>query len=64
MKLYDVKYGSRIRVKEDPTIPPAAPEIKSGQELKFCGVDGMYSKCYTNDNELVHIAAWTEVEVL
>jgi hypothetical protein len=51
MKLYDVPRDSRIR-------------LDDGSELNFKRLDGMYSLCFTDDNEPVHIAAWTDVVVV
>ena len=51
MKLYDVPRDSRIR-------------LDDGMELNFKRLDGMYSLCFTDDNEPVHVAAWTEVAVV
>ena len=64
MKLYNVQRGSKIKIlSEDYLIPPGAPPLKKGDELKFDHVDGMYSVCYL-DGELVHLSANAEVEVL
>jgi hypothetical protein len=51
MKLYDVPRDSRIR-------------LDDGSELNFKRLDGMYSLCLTDDNEPVHLAAWTEVALI
>lgn len=48
MKLYNVKPKSFIKI-DDIT-------------LYFVNVDGMYSLCYDEDNNPVHVAAWAEVE--
>ncbi len=50
MKLYDVPRNSRIKIE--------------GQELNFRSIDGMYSYCTTDSDEVVHLAAWTEVELI
>lgn len=50
MKLYDVPRNTRIKVKD--------------LELNFHHIDGMYSYCETDDKEVVHLAAWTEVEIV
>ena len=50
MKLYDVPRNTRIKVGD--------------LELNFKHIDGMYSLCQTDDGETVHLAAWTEVEIL
>jgi hypothetical protein len=51
MKLYDVPRDSRI-------------QLSDGTQLNFKRIDGMYSLCMTDDNEPVHVAAWTEVAVM
>jgi len=51
MKLYEAPRNVLIKTEND-TI------------LKFHRVDGMYSYCTTESGEVVHLAAWTEVEVV
>jgi hypothetical protein len=51
MKLYNVPRDSRI-------------ELSDGTQLNFKRLDGMYSLCLTDNNEPVHVAAWTEVAVM
>ena len=63
MKLYNVPRGSKIKV-IDGIIPPGGPLIKKGEELEFDHIDGMYSVCYNLNDELVHLAAFAEVEIL
>jgi len=64
MKLYDVPRNSKIKVVGDVKIPPAAPIIEEQEVLNFSHVDGMYSYCTNKDGQVVHLAAWTEVEVI
>lgn len=64
MKLYNVKRNSRVRLLEDADIPPGAPSVKKGDEIQFGHTDGMYSFCTKDDGTVIHIAAWTEVEVV
>lgn len=64
MKLYNVPRNSRIRLIEDGTVPPGAPELPKGIEINFHHVDGMYSYCTTDDGEVVHLVAFEEVEVV
>lgn len=52
MKLYDVPRNTRVRVIED------------GYEVNFDHIDGAYSFCLDDDGQVVHIAAWTEVEIV
>ena len=50
MKLYDVPRNTRIKVGD--------------RELNFHRIDGAYSYCTTDKGEPVHLAAWTEVEIV
>jgi len=54
MKLYDVPKNTRIKV-----------PFEDGSEwrLNFSHVDGMYSYCTDDEGNVVHLAAWTEVEI-
>ncbi len=64
MRLYEVPRNSIIQVKGKIQVPPAAPEIKKGQTLRFFHLDGAYSYCQTMDGKVCHLAAWAEVEVI
>ena len=55
MKLYEVPVNNRIKIIGD---------VIDSQELNFHRIDGMYSYCTTDSGEVVHPAAWTEVEVI
>lgn len=64
MKLYEVPRNTRVRITEsDIRIPPGAPKLMPGDEVDFGHIDGMYSYC-KKDGEVVHLAAWTEVEIV
>lgn len=63
-KLYEVPRNTRIKLLETPKTPPAAPELEQDQELNFHHIDGMYSYCTTDCGKIVHVAAWTLVEVI
>jgi hypothetical protein len=63
-QLCNVPNGSRVRIVEEATTPPDCPNLPAGTEFKFSRIDGMYSTCFTDDGERVHLAAWTEVEVI
>lgn len=52
MKLYEVPRNSRIKVIDD------------GEEYNFRSIDGMYSYCTNDNGDVVHIAAWTEVDII
>lgn len=64
MKLYDVPNNSRIRVIDDDPSRPVGDTSPLGEVLSFHHIDGMYSYCKTDDGETVHLAAWTDVEVV
>ena len=64
MKLYEVPPGSTIRVLSNILVPPAAPEIKPQDGLKFHHIDGMYSYCTDTNGKVVHLVAWAEVEII
>ena len=54
LKLFEVKRDTRVRVMDD----------ECDLEVRFHHLDGMYSYCTTDDGEVVHLCAWTPVEVL
>jgi len=64
MKLYNVPRNSKIRVVGDIKVPPSAQNIEEQEVLNFSHVDGMYSYCTNSDDEVVHLAAWAEVEII
>lgn len=50
MKLYDVPRNTRV-------------VLYDGTVINFHHIDGMYSYCTTDSGDVVHLAAWTDVEV-
>jgi len=62
MKLYDCPRDSIIHIIDEVTYPIA--NGTSETTLKFHHIDGMYSYCTTIDGDVVHPAAWTEVEIV
>ena len=64
MKLYEVPRNSKVRVLEFNNPPPDALPISVGEVVLFKHVDGIYSYCLDSTGNIVHLAAWTEVEVL
>ncbi len=67
MKLYDVKRGSTIRLKETCFPPDYSPELVEKlkkQVFTFHYIDGMYSLCFDEQGNVHHPAAWSEVEVI
>lgn len=63
MKLYQVPNNTLVRVLKEESVPPGATPLPEGTIVKFHHIDGMYSLC-TKDEEVVHLKAWTEVEVV
>jgi len=64
MKLYEVPNNSIVRLLDDLAVPPFSTAIKPQQILRFIHVDGLYSLCRTMEGNIVHPAAWTEVEIV
>lgn len=64
MKLYEVPNNSYIKVKGNITVPLDAPFIPEGETLRFFHIDGMYSLCVNKENQIVHLGASTEVEII
>jgi len=52
MKLYELPRDSYFTIKDDET----------KEMFFFKHIDGMYSYCLNMKNEVIHFAAWTEVE--
>jgi hypothetical protein len=50
VKLYEVPHNTWITTDD-------------GFRVFFGRIDGMYSYCLTEDNEVCHIKAWTEVTI-
>ena len=53
MKLYEVPRYTKVRVIGEQSF-----------EVFFDHIDGMYSYCTDNEGNAVHLAAWTEVEIV
>ena len=62
MELYKLHRGDHFMLKEDPRIPPAAPEGRMGEVYRFSHVDGMYAPVHDSKGERHYFAAFTEVE--
>ena len=55
MKLYDVPYGTNIRLQDDDG---------NTLDLKFHYLDGAYSYCTDKDGNVQHVVLWAEVEIV
>jgi len=64
MELFNIPENSKIIVKGNIKTPPASPQVKKGDILQFHHIDGMYSYCKNTDGEVVHLAAWADVDVI
>lgn len=58
IKLYEVPDNSRIRIE--------GLEVNGvlTEELNFHHIDGMFSYCVTDNNEVVHLSAFAECEII
>ena len=67
MLLHDIARsteGTWVRVLEDTNGPPDSPDFEADDVVLFYHVDGMYSYCRNRGGEIVHLKAWTEVEII
>ena len=64
MKLYNVPRNTLVRVSASEGAPPGSRLVEPGEVIKFGHVDGMYSYCHDKDGNVVHLAAWTDVEIV
>jgi len=64
MKLFNIPENSKIIVKGNIETPPASIPIQKEDILQFYHIDGMYSYCKNTDGEVVHLAAWADVDVI
>lgn len=63
MKLYELSRGKKFRlVSKDPVTPVAARELEYGDVLTLHHIDGMYSYCTDKEDNVVHPAAFSDVE--
>ena len=62
MKLYELQKGSTFTLKEQPSVPPVAPEGNLTKVYTLRNIDGMYSYVKDAEGNVYHFAAWTEVE--
>ena len=64
MKLYEVPPKTKVRVLKAEAPPPGALFVPEGEVVFFDHIDGMYSYCLDSNNNVVHLKAWTEVEII
>lgn len=63
-ELHKVPNNTKVRVVESNRPPPGARPVLVGEEIMFHHIDGMYSYCHDKQGRVVHLAAWTEVEIV
>ena len=63
MKVYNVKYGTKVVVTdENVNTPPSSIQINKGDEITIHRLDGMYCNGIDKNGNRIYIAGWTEVE--
>jgi hypothetical protein len=64
-ELYNLERGTWFKiVDKNVKVPVAHQELNAEETFKFDHIDGMYSYCTDKDGNVVHLAAWTEVEAV
>lgn len=63
MKLYDCPNKTWVKVLKATEPPPGGLSVQEGEVVRFHHTDGMYSYCVNSRGQVVHLKAWTEVEV-
>mgnify|MGYP003978674037 FL=1 len=64
MKLYNVKPQTWVRIISNNKNPIASIPTQEGELIFFDHLDGAYSYCKDKDNNVVHLSASTEVELV
>lgn len=65
MKLYQVPRKTNIRIiDKDPSTPIVSLPLFKDDVLFFDHLDGMYSYCKDELGNVVHLAGYTEVEIV
>jgi hypothetical protein len=68
MKLYEAPRGRWLRLAPEEhgeaQVPPSALPVDAYRTFKLDHIDGMYSLCRDREGNILHPAAWTEVEVV
>lgn len=62
MKLYELGRGKKFKLLTESGVPPIAPAVTIGNTYRLGNIDGMYSYCTDELNNVVHIQAWADVE--
>jgi hypothetical protein len=62
-ELYNLERGTWFKIVDKKVkVPVSHQELNTEEAFKFHHIDGMYSYCTDKDDNVVHLAAWTEVE--
>lgn len=64
MKLYECPTNTKVRLKAPEKGPPASIDPQVGEVYRFSHCDGMYSLCYNSTEDIIHLPAWSEVEIV
>jgi hypothetical protein len=64
MKLYNVKPQTWVKIISNNKNPIASIPTQEGDIVFFDHLDGAYSYCKDIDNNVVHLSASTEVELV
>lgn len=64
MKLYDVPNNTKVCLKSTETSPPDSIDPQVEEVYTFHHLDGMYSYCKDSAENVVHLPAWSDIEVV
>ncbi len=64
MELHKAPCKTWVRVVADNMNPPASITTEIDDRIWFDHLDGMYSYCLTEQGDVVHLVAWTDVEII
>ena len=61
-KLYELHRNTHFKLVGESATPPGGAESTQGATYLLKHIDGMYSYCLDSMGNVVHLAAWSEVE--
>jgi hypothetical protein len=64
MSLYNIPNNTKVRLKSTETSPPASIDPQVEEVYTFHHIDGMYSYCKDSSGNVIHLPAWSEIEVV
>ncbi len=62
MKLYELSRNTKFKLLGDTAVPPGGAESTLGGVYLLKHIDGMYSYCEDTEGNVVHLAAFSDVE--